>query len=212
LGSADLDFSASSVIAADVTAQPTTTSLVASSSRIVFGNPVSLTATVKGTGLLPPTGTVTFFYGSVSLGTASVSSSRVATLSVKSLGVGSHALKAVYGGAANFSASSSPLASVAVTAQPTTTTLVASPTSTTNGAAITLIATVKGTGTTAPAGSVTFLNGSTVLGTAAVNSLGKATLLFKTLAVGAHTLTAKFTGTTSYLSGTSAGVVVQLTK
>src|SRR5439155_23089765 len=84
------------------------TTLVAVPNPSQFGQAVTLTATVNTTvgGAGTPPGTVTFRDGSATLGTAALSNG-TATLTASSLGVGSHALSAVYGGDARFTASTS---------------------------------------------------------------------------------------------------------
>jgi Bacterial Ig-like domain (group 3) len=56
-----------------------------------------------------------------------------------------------------------------------------------------------------PAGSVTFFDGTTVLGTARVNDAGQA-IIRVSLGVGNHTLTASFAGTGGFADSTSAAV------
>jgi len=56
-----------------------------------------------------------------------------------------------------------------------------------------------------PVGSVTFLDGNTVLGTAAVDAAGQATLRVS-LGVGNHALTASFAGNSGFANSTSAAV------
>jgi hypothetical protein len=50
-----------------------------------------------------------------------------------------------------------------------------------------------------PTGTVSFLNGSTVLGTATLNASGVATLSTTSLAAGTYSLTAQYTGNASFL-------------
>jgi hypothetical protein len=84
-----------------------------------------------------------------------------------------------------------------------TTSLSLSASSTPFGQPVTLTANVVGSN---PTGSVTFLDGSTSLGTATLNNLGTATLTTSALAVGSHSLTASYGGDTSNLSSTSSVV------
>src|ERR1035437_7254217 len=90
----------------------------------------------------------------------------------------------------------------------TTTNLAASPNPVTAGQALTLTATVPGSGSTAPSGTVSFLNGSTPLGTATLNASGVATLSTSSLAAGTYSLTVQYSGSTRFLSSTSAAVPV----
>lgn len=88
---------------------------------------------------------------------------------------------------------------------PTTTTLTASPTSpTTVGGTVTLTATV---GPAAAAGSVSFSDGTSVLGTSAVTN-GTAILSTSALGIGTHSLTAAFTPTNPATYGSSASAAL----
>jgi hypothetical protein len=86
--------------------ESTFTTLTTSPSSTIFGQPVTLTATVSptpGTGV--PTGTVTFFDGGTPLGTVALNSAGQATFTTTSLAPGAHGLSAFYNGDANFVAS-----------------------------------------------------------------------------------------------------------
>jgi hypothetical protein len=97
----------------------TNTSLSVSANPIVAGSGETLTATVKETsGSVIPTGTVTFYNGATSIGTATLNGSGVATYTTSSLGVGPQSLTASYGGDAGDSASVSTAVVVTVTAAP----------------------------------------------------------------------------------------------
>jgi hypothetical protein len=143
------------------------------------------------------------------LGTANLNASGVATLSVSSLAVGKYSLSAEYGGNKNFLTSTSPAVSVTVTAQGTTTSLVASSTDNIfGGQTVTLTATVKGSGAQLPAGTVIFMNGTALLGTAALNAAGVATLSTSSLTPGSYSLMADYAGNASFLASKSAVVTV----
>ena len=77
----------------------------------------------------------------------------------------------------------------------------------TSDGGVALTATVSG-GTAVPAGQVTFREGSTTLGTAALDGSGKAYLLVPGLPRGSHTLTADYAGSTSLLPSSGATTVV----
>jgi hypothetical protein len=95
----------------------TTTSLAASASTLIVGQPLTLTATVApGSGTTMPSGNVTFFDGFASLGAVALNSAGVATISSSSLTIGSHSFTASYGGNASFNSSSSAARVVQVTA------------------------------------------------------------------------------------------------
>jgi hypothetical protein len=91
-----------------------------------------------------------------------------------------------------------------------TTTLVAAPTSTVAGANVALTATVSG-GSTTPTGTVTFYDGTTVIGTAAVNGSGIALLDTTALPVGVNSITAVYSGNSTYSPSTSNAVNVTIT-
>jgi hypothetical protein len=67
------------------------------------------------------------------------------------------------------------------------------------GQPVTLTATVPG----ASGGTVTFLNGTTSLGTSPVGGTGQATVTTTTLTAGSHSITAVYTGSSSLLGSTS---------
>jgi hypothetical protein len=97
------------------------TSLQGSASSITQGQSVTLTATVApmAPGGATPTGSVTFFDGSTSLGNAGLQSNGTAQLAVTSLPVGTDSVTAHYGGDTSYSASDSAAFPVTVNAAPT---------------------------------------------------------------------------------------------
>ena len=149
--------------------------------------PVTLTATVAQTGSSVPTGSIDFLNAGVSLGQASLNGEGTATLVVSSLSAGSYAVIASYSGDSNYPAGESGAVSLEVQSD-TTTTLVATPNPVTAGQALTLTATVADSGGSTPAGTVSFTNGSTQLGTGTLNSSGVATLSTAALAAPARAL------------------------
>jgi hypothetical protein len=206
-GSATLLGSLSSTITVTVAATAattTTTTLAASASSITAGSSITFTATVAPTtGSGTPTGTVTFFDGTNVLGTGTIASGK-ATYTTSSLAVGTHSITAVYGGDTSFSGSTSSAASISVTVTPTTTALAASATTAVSGTSLTFTATVTpASGTTSPAGTVTFSDGTTTLGTGTLAS-GTATYTTSTLAVGTHSITAAYGGSAAFSASTSS--------
>lgn len=153
----------------------TTTTLVSSENPAGVGDTVTFTATVGSVTAGTPTGTVTFYDGSSVLGPGTVASG-IATFATSTLTLGSHSIKAVYSGDANFAGSASAvLTEVEATPNPVPTTGTLSPTSATaGGAAFTL--TVAGTN---------FVNGSIVEwnGVALATVFGSATQLTATVPV-----------------------------
>ncbi len=208
--SGDANFATSSGTTVQaITQAGTTTSLAASPSTSTAGQTVTFTATVTSaagsTGT--PTGTVTFEEGTSVLGTAPLGADGAATFSTATLAVGSHTITAVYSGDANFATSSGTTVQ-AITQAGTTTSLAASPSTSTAGQTVTFTATVTSaagsTGT--PTGSVTFEEGTTVLGTARLDD-GVATFAISTLAVGSHSIAAVYSGDADF--ATAIGVTTE---
>ena len=114
-------------------------------------------------------------------------------LTVTGLAVGDHDLTAAYGGDAQTLGSTSAALTETVSPAVTAVTLASSENPAPVGVAITLTATVTGAGAT-PTGTVTFLDGTTTLGTATLDATGTASLTLSSLAVGAHSLSATYGG------------------
>jgi hypothetical protein len=93
-----------------------------------------------------------------------------------------------------------------LTLQPSTTSLTLSSAATTVGQQVTFTAKVAGPqgSTVVPTGTVTFLNGSTTVGTGTLDSTGTATYSTTTLAVSTYTLTAGYGGDSNYSTSTSS--------
>ena len=216
-GDSNFNGSTSNAVAVTVTAAklPSQVSISASSYSITVGQSVTLTATVMGSGATP-TGTVTFLnHATTTIGTATLDAQGVATLVVSNFTVGTQGVSASYGGDNVYNSSMSGATTIivaAATSVNTTTTLAASPTSITAGAAVGLTATVAAvSGSAVPTGTVTFLNGGTTLGTGTLNSSGVATLSVSTLAVGAQAVTASYSGATGFNTSISSAVTVTVT-
>ena len=119
-------------------------------------------------------------------------------------GIGSCVIDANQAGNASFSAAPQVQWPVTVTKAATTTTLTVNPPSPALNQATTLTATVHHTGTgVAPTGSVSFYDGTTLLGTATVQPDATATLV-TSFGGGAHSITAVYDGDTHYLGSTSS--------
>ncbi len=88
-------------------AAASTTSVAGSAASSLFAQSVTFTATVAGSGGVRPTGAVEFFYGDASLGSVPLADDGTATLATASLAIGTHAVRAVYGGAGDLAGSAS---------------------------------------------------------------------------------------------------------
>jgi uncharacterized repeat protein (TIGR01451 family) len=184
--------------------------LASSVNPSLVGQPVTFTASV--TAIAPgggtPTGTVAFRADGTDLaGCSAVAlSGGSATCATSTLAVGGRAITAGYGGSASYQASSGSLTQ-SVGPASTATTLAATPSPSTLGAPVTLTAAVTavapGGGT--PAGTVTFREGGALLGSAALDGSGVATLSgLTTLSRGDHALTASYGGSPSHLASAGA--------
>jgi hypothetical protein len=178
----------------------TNTTLISATNPSVYGQPVTFTATVTpvSSNLCLPSGTVTFKDGSTVLGTSPVfvlGGIAQATFTATGLGVTSHVITAVYSGDTYFFGStSSPLTQV-VNQAATATLLVSSVNPSVNGQPVLFTATVsaQAPGSGAPTGMVAFLDGSTMLANISLAN-GTATFLISSLTVGAHAITARYSG------------------
>ncbi len=183
----------------------TTTTLSAAPNPSVFGQPVTLTASVSSTAGTPPNGeNVTFMSGATSLGTAELSSG-VASLTSTVLPTGTDSITAVYAGDANFGGSTSTAASQVVGPASTSTTLTSSLNPSTFGQAVNLTATVNGQFSGIATGTVIFSNGSTSLGSASL-SANQAAITTTALPVGTDTITSVYSGDTNFTGSTSNSV------
>jgi hypothetical protein len=99
--------STSGVLTETVNKASTSTSVSSSLNPAKHGSPVTFTATVKSSTTGVPTGAVTFKDGATTLGTKTLGGGK-ATFTTSTLAVGAHSITAVYGGDANFIASTSP--------------------------------------------------------------------------------------------------------
>jgi|GEM_PF-2965824 len=177
-----------------------------SSATANFGTAVTFTATVTPSSA---TGTVTFADGSNVLGTATVTAGK-ATFTTSTLSLGSHSITATYSGDATFAGSASAaLAQVIKLAAPaaTKTTLAASNNAVVLGQNVTFTATVASVPGIVPTGTVTFRDGSTLLGNATVSG-GSASFTTPAFALGANSITATYSGDTNDQGSTSAAVSV----
>ena len=200
--------SASSSTPLTITVKEATTVVLSSSANPALTlAPIILTATVNNAGVGSATGIVTFTDGTTVLGTGTLNASGVATLTVASLPAGTHPLQASYPGDANNFAGVSATLSEVVNLRPTTTALISSNTNAADPQQITLIANVGYTGPTAPTGTVTFTSGTTVIGTATLNSGGLATLTFE-MQSATESITATYSGDANYAGSTSLVTVV----
>ncbi len=184
----------------------TQTTLVVAPSPALVLTPITFTALVAGNGGTP-TGSVNFLVNGAVVGTTVLSAGK-ATYTDSTLAVGTYSITAQYLGDTNDSPSVSAATSEAVTTIPTTTVITSGITTGANPQVI-LVAAVLDDGTgPVPTGTVTFYNGTTVLGSATVNSTGAATIT-PSLALGAnYSVDAVYSGDTEHGPSTSSALSV----
>ena len=190
-GNANYVASASTPIAETILLAATSTALTSSVAPSIAGMPVTLTATVIGNGGVP-SGAVNFMEGTAVLGSGTLNGNGIATLTTSTLAVGQHTLTTIYGGDAKDGGSTSGPLLQTVQIATSVTTLASSTNPSNFGASVTFTATVSTNGGAAT-GTVTFSDGTAVIGTAALNA-GTAAFSSSTLALGAHPITAAYSG------------------
>jgi hypothetical protein len=190
-GDSNYASSKSTVVEQSITRFSTSTTLSSSLNPSIYGQSVTWTATVTTSGSVPPTGKVNFTWGYL-IGTATLNSSGVATLTKSNLNADTYPLTAVYVGDTSNAGSTSTVVNQVVTEATSCAALASSPNPSTAGQAVTFTATITSP-TAKPTGPVTFAVGKTVLGTAQLNA-GKAKFTTSTLAVGSTKVTATYSG------------------
>ncbi len=192
------------------------TTLLPASNAAVYGQAVALTAQV--TSLLPdsgtPTGTVDLKEGDAVLATQALAADGTAVFDVSPVTVGTHMLTAAYHTDSDtFSDSSSDAAEVDVAQASTTTNLAISQPSSVYGDSLTFTATVgvvlPGSGT--PTGTVSFMEGTTVLDTETLAADGTAVFQTTSLAVGTHSIAAVYGGDANFLGSAADSVEADIT-
>ena len=193
-------------IAQVVNRYPTSTTLTSSLNPSIYGQMITWTARVSTSGTIPPTGTVFFTWQAYSIGSATLNSSGVATLSSPYLNADPYQLAAVYYGDANSLGSTSPLLNQSVLQTTSAATITSSVNPSKVGQAVTFTSKITSP-TVIPKGPVTFMAGTTVLGTAQL-SIGKAIFKTSTLPAGSNAVKVTYNGN-SNIAGSSA-VVTQV--
>jgi ELWxxDGT repeat protein len=189
----------------------TTTTLTSSPNASVSGQMVVFRAIVRavapGTGI--PGGTVDFKDGATDLTPGGVSLSLgEATFSTTTLAVGGHTITAIYSGGPRFNVSqvSDAAAPQVVNKGASHTVLTAFPDPAVFGQVVTFTVLVKPVvGNNTPAGTVTFLDGTTTLGTMTLDSAGRATFTTASLSRGNHAISANYGGDGNFLASAYTG-------
>ncbi len=205
---------------APATQNPTVTVLTIAPNPAQVGQPVTFSVRVignaSGTGT-SPTGTVTIQANTDQLAMVTLDPTGSATYTTSTLAQGSYQVTATYSGDSNYQASTSNAVTLNIVPQgstqvPSATTLKIAPDPAMLDQSITFTAHVGGGGGITgqgATGTVTFLNGSTHLGTATLDSMSNAALSnysASSLGVGTYQITAMYGGDTNFLPSTSPAV------
>jgi len=193
----DNSFSSStSAVLTQIVKIDTTTVLTSDVNPSSFGQSVTFTVTVSPAAA---TGSVTFFDGATSLGTVAISAGS-AQLSTSALAVGSHFVIASYSGNANYNSSTSVARTQTVNKGNTSASVSSSANPSLAGQSVTFTALVS---PATASGTVTFLDGATVLGSASLSG-GAASFSTSGLPSGSHSITVSYGGDGNFNGSTSA--------
>ena len=175
----------------------TTATLTSSVNPSLLGQTVTFTAQLAGN-YATPTGTVSFLDGTAVIGSATLDITGLATFSTSSLAVGTHPITAVYAATLDFNAATSNTVNQVVATVPLASaiTLTSVPNPSGLGAPVTFLATISVPGQphVVPSGSISFFDGTSLLGTSPLDGHGAATFLTSTLTLGSHAITASYAG------------------
>ena len=203
-GSTGFAPSTSAPLTQTVSLATTTMTLASSLNPAATNQPVTFTATVSSQYGGAATGSVVFFSGSQTLGTVSLNGN-TASLTTSFSAVGTYSISAKYNGDGNNTGSTSSTLSQVIIAS-TTITLVSSLNPSVVGQAVTFTATVSSSAGAPPNGeTITFKNGSAILGTGTLGS-GMASLTTSSLLAGIYTITASYPGDANFAASTSPGL------
>ncbi|MEU9040631.1 Ig-like domain repeat protein [Kitasatospora sp. NPDC048343] len=191
--------------------QLTKSTLSSSSNPSLYGQPVHFTATVVP---VPDGGTVTFAVDGTQLGSPVPVDTTTGTATsddIASLSPGPHNVDATYSGDPNFVGDTAMTLVQNVEKAPVDTTLTPSANPSPFGHAVTFTDTVcpafpSTNPSLPPTGTVTFRDGTTLLGTGTLTpgggtNCGRTQVSFANLLPGTHTITAQYSGDGNYLAG-----------
>ncbi|MGD0442421.1 MAG: glycosyl hydrolase family 28 protein [Edaphobacter sp.] len=174
----------------------------------------------NSTGTAAPSAAVQFMEGANVVGTASLGGNgTIASLTLTGVSAGVHTYTAQYPGDSTYAAY--PFGIVTVTVSPfsasSTTALTASPSPVQSGSSTMLTAMVTGMQSNAlPTGMVSFFDGTTMIGSSALGTASSGTTVSATLStvlngVGAHSLSAQYSGDSNNAASTSPATSVTVT-
>jgi len=190
--------------------QATATNLSTSANPSLVDQPVTFTATVtaaNGT----PSGAVRFTIGANTPTTVNLDPTGHATIGFPSAAIGAFLVTADYLGDAGFAPSSDSLTqNVGLIGTTTTVTMSKNPSALNEQITVTAhVVAASGSGT--PSGTVTFTDGAATVGTASIVG-GQGAISLTTLAVGDHSISATYGGSSTFAASTSATIVQSVLK
>jgi len=159
-----------------ITSPPTQVTVAKTSTTITLASSVNPSApsqaiTFSATVHAGATGLVSFLDGTTILGTGTINAAGVATFTTSTLTIGSHPITASYGGDSAYNAATSAVLTEVVGKIPTVTTIAASAPAQLLHTGVTFTANVTAPSPNAT-GTVTFMEGTTILGTATLSANG----------------------------------------
>jgi sugar lactone lactonase YvrE len=200
--------STSAILKQDVQT-PSTTTISSNLNPSTFGDTVIFTVTVPTVGTVAATGTVNILETgqAAPIGTVTLSGNPgTGTFTTSALLVGTDTITAAYLGDLYYAPSNSPPFNQVVNLTQTTTAVAAVPNPEIAGKPVAITATVTlASGAPMTAGTVTFTDGTTSLGTVTVTAAGTATIN-PTLAVGVHSIVATYSGDPNGAGSVSAAL------
>ena len=194
----------------------TTTTLTSSINPSIFTGMVAFTATVTASNCCMsmelPKGTVSFYDGSLLLGTSLLDGNGVATYMTNQLLTGSHLIEAVYNPDPNFITSSASLIQVVKCIPTISAVTTSTPNFSVLGDGVAIFASVSSNAPLAyigsagaPVGTVTFYDNGKPIGTEPLVN-GNAVLNTSNLKLGTHNITVSFSGSTNFCASNSSAI------
>jgi Bacterial Ig-like domain (group 3) len=197
----------STASALTVNSDSTSTSLTLSPTTAVVGQQITLTATISVTapGVSTPSGSVTFKDGSTVIANVPLTGN-TASLPTSYTSPGSHSFTAVYFGNTTETGSTSLASALTVNPDSTSTALTFNPSTVVVGQQVTMTATISVTapGVSTPSGTVTFKQGTAILGTVSLTG-NTAALKYTFTSPGTEAITAVYSGNANETTSTGSG-------
>jgi hypothetical protein len=204
VGDSSYTGSSCTILSQVVNGVPTTSTVSSNVNPSVYGQVVTLTATVTdNTNAATPTGTVSFKAGTAVLAKVAISGGK-ASFSTSSLGAGTKSITVTYNGDSKYATSTSASLSQGIIKATSTTNISSSVNPSTPGQSVTFTISVAPQFTGIPIGTVKLTMGSTVLTTVTLAS-GTATYSSMTLPSGANVIKATYNGSGNF-NGSSGSI------